>query len=242
MPRFARTGLKACAAIAAFALVLGLAASPTVSAQQSLNLSVGGFAPRGVDARDPNDVLVNNLDPNRGGLAFDIKDFNTVTFSGEYLVGLGDKFEGGLGVGYLNRSVPSVYADFVNSNGNEIEQDLKLRIIPFEATVRFLPLGHRDAVMPYIGAGVGIFNWRYTETGEFLATDNTIFNGTFVGKGTATGPVIVGGLRVPVGSVDVGGEIRYQSAKGTLPTDQGFSGTTIDLGGLMYSFTVNFRF
>ena len=43
------------------ALVLGLLATPPASAQQSLNLYVGGFVPRGEDARDRNDVLVNNL-------------------------------------------------------------------------------------------------------------------------------------------------------------------------------------
>ena len=54
--------------------------------------------------------------------------------------------------------MPTVYTDFVNANGTEIEQDLKLRIVPFTATVRFLPLGHHDGVEPYIGAGVGVFN------------------------------------------------------------------------------------
>ena len=60
----------------------------------------------------------------------------------------------------------------------------------------------------------------------------TVARGNFVGTGNATGPVILGGIRVPVGGGAVGGEIRYQSAKGDLPTDQGFSGTKIDLGGL----------
>jgi len=246
MPRFARTALKACATLSVVGLVLGVAASPAASAQQSLNLSIGGFVPRSEEGRCPSlpctDVLVNNLDPTIGGLAFNIKDFDAFTFGGEYLVGLGDKFEGGLGVGYQSRSVPSVYLDFVNVNGNEIEQQLKLRVIPFDATVRFLPLGHHDAFTPYIGAGVGILNWRYTETGEFLATDGTIFRGDFVGKGTTTGPVIVGGLRVPLGNLGVGGEIKYRAAKGDLPLDQGFTGSTIDLGGITYSFLVNFRF
>jgi hypothetical protein len=238
MPRFARRAVKICAVLSITALVLGVVASPVASAQQSLNLSVGGFVPRGEDARPTTDVLFNNLD----FLSFNIKDFDSFSVGGEYLVGLGNMFEGGLGVGFHSRSVPSVYLDFVNSNGNEIEQELKLRAVPIDATIRFLPLGHHDAFTPYIGAGVGIVNWRYTESGEFLATDNSIFRGDFVGKGTATGPVVVGGLRVPIGNVGVGGEIRYRSAKGDLPTDQGFSGTTIDLGGVTYAFTVNFRF
>ena len=87
-----------------------------------------------------------------------------------------------------------------------------------------------------------MFNYRYSETGQFLATDGSIFNGNFVGSGTATGPVILGGVRVPVGSFGVGGELRYQWASGSLPADQDFSGNKIDLGGLTYTFTVNIRF
>ena len=219
-------------------LVFGIAAASPAAAQQSFSFHLGGFNPRSADARVPNDVLVNNL----SFLAFNIKDFKSASFGGEYLVGLGDKFEGGLGVGFQTRTVPTVYLDFVNQNGREIEQALKLRVVPFSATVRFLPLGHHDAVTPYIGAGAGVFAWRYSETGEFLATDSSIFPATFVGSGTATGPVILGGLRAPISNWDLGFEIRYQAAKGDLPADQGFSGRQIDLGGFTYAFTANVRF
>ena len=238
MPRLARAGLKACATVLTAAVILGMLATPSALAQQSFTFYVGGFTPKGEDGRDVADVLVNNLD----FLVFNIKDFNAPTAGGEYLVGLGDKFEAGLGVGFQSKSVPTVYSDFVNANGSEIEQSLKLRVIPVTATIRFLPLGNHDAFTPYIGAGVGIFAWRYSESGQFLATDSSIFRDTFVGSGTATGPVILGGLRVPVGHWGVGGEIRYQSATGDLPKDQDFSGTKIDLGGFTYSFMVNVRF
>jgi hypothetical protein len=222
----------------AMLVVMAAVMTPAMaSAQQSVNFTIGGFVPRGVDSRDSNDVLVKNLD----FLAFNIKDFNGVTFGGEWLAGLGDLFEAGLGVGYYQRSTPAVYLNFVNANGTEIEQDLKLRVVPFTATIRFLPLGHHG-VEPYIGAGVGVFNWRYSESGQFLATDNSIFRDTFVGSGTSTGPVILGGVRVPVGAWGVGGEIRYQSAKGDLPADQDFSGSKIDLGGFTYNFMIHVRF
>src|SRR5215212_3727834 len=232
MRRQIRAAFKGFAACAVMALVL---APSVASAQQSINFTIGGFAPRAEDARSNNDVLVNNLD----FLVFDLKDFNGATFGGEWLTGLGDKFEAGLGLGFYQRSTPAVYRNFVNADGSEIEQDIKLRVVPFTATVRFLPLGH-SGVEPYIGAGVGVFNWRYSETGEFLATDRTIFRGNFVGKGNATGPVILGGVRVPVGSWGVGGEIRYQSAEGKLPAAQDFAGSKIDLGGFTYNFTVHF--
>jgi hypothetical protein len=220
------------------ALVLGLFATPPVSAQQSLNLYVGGFVPRGEDGRDRDDVLLNNLN----FLAFNIKDFHTVTVGGEWLLGFGKILEGSLGVGFHTKTVPAVYLNFVNANGSEIEQDLKLRVVPFTATVRFLPMGRNNGIEPYIGAGVAVLNYRYSESGQFLATDGSIFRDTFVGSGTAVGPVILGGVRVPVGSWGVGGEVRWQSAKGDLPSDQDFSGSKIDLGGFNYLFTVNVRF
>jgi hypothetical protein len=230
--------------VSAFFFVLGIFATPPAAAQQSVNIFLGGFVPRTFDARDSNDVLVNNLACGEC-FAFRIRDFDGATAGAEWLVGLGDRFEGGLGVGIYSRNVPSVYANFTNKDGSEIGQNLKLRVVPFTATVRYLPLGHHDAFEPYIGAGVGVLNWRYTEAGTFIDFSNpkrTTFGGTFAATGSATGPVILGGVRVPVGRTDVGGEIRYQAAKGTLPGDEGFAGSKIDLGGFNYLFTINIRF
>jgi outer membrane protein W len=227
------------------ALVAGFVAPPIASAQQSVNLWVGGFIPRSLDARSSDDVLAANLNY----LAFNIKDFNGPTFGGEWLVALGNNVEAGLGVGFYTRTAPSVYLNQMNSNGTEIPQDLKLRVVPFTATVRFLPLGRHAPIQPYIGAGVGVMRFRYSETGQFVdfSNGNAIFNGNFVGSGTATGPVVLGGVRFPVGMVDIGYEARYQSMKGDLPTDQGFGGgfvgtPRIDLGGFNHLFTVNIRF
>jgi len=221
------------AAAAAVLLVPSVA-----SAQQSLNFSVGGFVPRGEDGRDRDDVLVNNLD----FLAFNIKDFSGATVGAEWLTSLGDKFEAGLGTGYYARTVPTVYLDFVNNNGTEIEQDIKLRVVPFTATVRFLPMGHGNGIEPYIGGGVGVLAWRYSETGQFLATDSSIFRGNFVTNGSASGPLILGGIRIPVGSWGLGFEARHQSAEGKIPAEDDFAGTKIDLGGFTYNFTVHVRF
>lgn len=213
--------------------------------RQAFGFNLGYFALKGEDARCPSsgqcdDVLVNNLE----SLAFDIKDFNTVSVGGEWLVGLGDYLEAGVGVGFTRRTVPSVYRDQVNVNGSEIAQDLKLRTVPFTATVRFLPIGRRG-IEPYVGAGIAVINWRYTETGEFVDfDDSSIFRDSFEAKGNAVGPVILGGIRFPVADVwDIGGEIRYQKAKGdTGGFDAGFLGTKIDLGGLTASVTMHVRF
>ena len=52
-----------------------------------------------------------------------------------------DDFEAGVGVGYYQRTVPSVYANVTHADQSEIAQDLKMRTIPVSFTARFLPLG-----------------------------------------------------------------------------------------------------
>ena len=116
-------------------------------------------------------------------------------------------------------------------------------MVPFTATVRFLPLGRVAAIQPYLGAGVGVFGWRYSETGEFVDfIDSSIFRDSFSASGATAGPVVMGGVGIPIGPLSVGFEIRYQSAQGELPNDQGFAGTKIDLGGFNYLATFKVGF
>src|SRR5439155_23546381 len=96
-------------------------------------------------------------------------------------------------------------------------------------------------------AGVGMLEWRAYDTGDFVRTrENDIFQDQFVATGTSTGPVVLGGVTFPLGAIGVGCEIRYQSAKGDLPADQGFangiSNPKIDLGGMNYLFMISVRF
>lgn len=207
-------------------------------AQQSLTLSLGGFVVAGEDARADGDVLVANRDI----LSFDVADFSGGSIGIEWVLGLGEFFEGGLGAGFTSRTVPSVYADLVNRNGDEIEQDLKLRVAPFTATVRVLPFGRSRAVQPYVGGGIGLFSYRYSEVGEFVDfTDRSVFRDQFVAKGSEVGPVAVAGVRFPIGDAwSLGGEVRYQRASADLSDD--FLGTTLDLSGWHYLATVRVKF
>lgn len=208
--------------------------------RQAVGVTIGGFFVKGEDSRVDGDVLFADLE----SLAFDVKDFNGATISGEWLVGLSNYLEAGVSAGFYQRAVPSVYRNTVNANGSEIEQELKLRIVPMTATVRFLPLGH-GSVEPYVGAGIGAFRWRYTETGDFVDfSDNSIFRDRFIANGTAFGPVILGGIRFPFADMwDVGGEVRYQKAEGdTKPAESGLLGSKIDLGGWNAALTLHVRF
>jgi opacity protein-like surface antigen len=208
--------------------------------RQAIGFSLGYFVVKGEDSRSENDVLFRDLD----SLLFEIDDFNGVTFGGEWLLGLTDYIEVGAGINYYQNTVPSIYRNIEFEDGSELDQDLKLRQIPIMATVRFLPVGRHGSVQPYIGAGVAIIPWRYTETGEFLDFNGDIFRASFKADGTEVGPVILGGVRFPIAdALLMGGEFRWHSAKGdTGGIDEGFLGDKIDLGGWNTNFTVHFRF
>jgi hypothetical protein len=216
-------------------------------ADQWLGLNLGYFAAHGESGRAEGDVVAAD----RTFLTFRTNDLRGVTVGGEWLVDLDDLMgasfgrfiEAGFSAGYHSGTAPSVYTDFINSDGSEIRQNLRLRIVPITATVRYLPLGHDAPIQPYVGAGVGIFSWRYSETGDFVDfSDNSIFHGNFAASGTDVGPVILGGARVPLGALAIGGEIRYQKAEGDLPASGGFAGPKIDLGGINYLATVQIKF
>ena len=89
-------------------VLTGLLAPATSYAQQGLNLYVGGFVPDDYGSRPHDDVLRNNTD----FLAFNIHDFNSITAGAEYLVGLGEYLDAGLGVGFYQDTVPSTYWDW----------------------------------------------------------------------------------------------------------------------------------
>lgn len=208
------------------------------AAQQTLNVSVGLFTPRGEDARVSGDVL----NANRTFLLFDVSEFRSASVGGEWLVPLGAFIEGGAGIGFTRRTVPSIYEDFVDNDGTEIEQDLRLRIVPMAFTLRLVPTGRRSPVQPYVGAGVGVFNWRYSEGGEFIdfGAGREIFRDQFVASGNRTGAVALGGIRFAGDEVSSGFEVRYHKAEADL--DERFAGSKIDLGGWTYNFTLGLRF
>ena len=225
--------------VASVVTVSLLSADTAFAQQHLLNFNFGLFAVRGEDARVDGDALVENRDI----YLFDFDDFNTGSIGAEYLVSFGEYLEGGAGIGFSSRSVDTIYENFERPDGTEIEQTLKLRVVPMTATVRILPLGRSGPFQPYVGGGIGIYNWRYSETGDFIdftSPGRQIFRESYTATGTSLGPVAVFGARFPIGNVTIGGEARYQKAEGDLD-ERDFLGPKIDLGGFHYSATVGFR-
>lgn len=220
------------------ALVLACS-GPSYAQDAIFGANLGGFVVKSEESRDRDDVLRQNL----SFLSFELDDFNGFTFGGDFGVSLGSFLEVTAGANYYSRTVPTVYSRFVDSDGTEIESDLKLRNIPISFVAKAFPLTRDAGFQPYVGGGVQLNVWRYTEVGEFLDFSNgEIFRDSFTDEGTEMGPVFLAGIRFPVGSSAlIGGEWRYSWAKATLDPDLGFFGDTIDLGGNTFLFTVNFK-
>ena len=231
-------------------LVLGtltVAAHPVAAQDQGFSVSVGYFAPRGENGRASGDVLNADRCIDTAFLCepllFEIKDFGGAAFGGEYLIGIGDFIEVGAGIGFYQRTVPSIYEFVTRPDDTEIDQDLKLRIVPITGTVKILPTGRNSGIQPYFGAGIAALRWNYSETGEFVdPVDNSIFRENFTADGTQVAPLLFAGLRGEVGTnFMLGGEVRFQRAEADLPADE-FLGDKIDLGGTTFQATLTWKF
>lgn len=232
--------------LAVVGLLVVLLPASARAQSQVVNFSLGYFSVLGESSRVSGDVLVANLS-DAEPLAFNIGDFSGATFGVEWLIGLNHYMDAGLGAAWYQHTVPSVYRYSVNEvDFSEIAQDLKLRIAPLTATVHVYPMGKNNGIQPYLGAGIGLFAYHYSEVGDFIDTsDYSVFHNQYVKNGTAFGPVFLGGVRSPIGrTLMLGGEVRYQHAHGDLPLGgfEGFLGDRIDLGGWTWNFTTGVRF
>ena len=227
------------APVAAVAQIHQVGSSP--ESRNAVNFTIGYFALKGVESRVDDDVLVADL-LNQHPLLFEVKDFNGAVFSGEYLLGVGRNFEVGVGLGFSQKSVPSVYVDLTHSNGDEIRQELKLRQIPVSFTGRFLILPRGSKVEPYVGGGIVAIRYQYSEVGEFVDGAGDIFPDVYKANGTTAGPIVLAGLRAPVGRWTVGGEMRWQKVEASGLAAERFLGDKLDLGGWTTNFTFGVRF
>src|SRR5262245_44417137 len=167
--------------------------SPSTS-RNGLEFSLGYFGLKGIESRDSDDVIFGDL-VNDEPLLFEVNDLNRATFGGQYLFAASRHVEVGVGLGFSHRQISTLYADITHSNGDEIRQDIKLRMIPVNFTGRFLILPRGSTVEPYVGAGITAIRFQYSEAGEFVDEFGTIFPAVYKTDGTAAGPIVLAGVR-----------------------------------------------
>lgn len=169
------------------------------------------------------------------------KDF-TGAFGGiEFTKGLAPNIELGLSIDGYGREIPSVYRDFTRPSGREIEQTLRLVIVPASAIVRLVPGGRYRTLTPYAGVGVSAIFWQYEEFGDFIDFGDrnlpVVFD-SFKSTGSTVGLVLNAGLRYRINEdFQVTADYRRFSGKQKMGGD--FAPNEIDVSG--DAFTLGLR-
>jgi opacity protein-like surface antigen len=140
---------------------------------------------------------------------------------------------------------------------------LSVSVTPLQFSLKIAPLGRRGKVIPYVGAGVGLYLWSVRMQGDFVDfSDQYVTNDQYAdayypiysvdaAEGMNIGRIAIGwqafgGVQVPIANrltLDV--EAKYSSAKGKMGTDpnEGFHGfQPLDLGGVQFSLGINYWF
>lgn len=218
------------------AAAIVVAAACPAAAQETLNLSVGYFMVR--EARSEADILLIE----HHDLVFTMRDFSSMAIGGEFLVPVTPRLEGGVGVSFSRRTVPTVHGRVFNDDGSPLRRTLALRQMPIAVTLRMLPLGQQYRVQPYAGGGLAVIRWRFTESGDFAARGSLFRDEHYDKTGATVGPVILFGLRVAGDTLAFGLEGRHHRATGSFgPAFARVRDAEIDLHGWTIDGTIGLR-
>jgi opacity protein-like surface antigen len=205
---------------------------PGEARASGLELRVGGMLPRAKSILFDDDVTLYDVRK---------KDFAGAFGGIEFTHGLSSNIELGLSVDGYGREIPTAYRELQRPSGRDIEQTLRLVIVPASAIVRVLPGGRYRKLTPYVGAGVAAIFWSYEEFGDFVDFDTAglpVFPDSFKSTGTTTGLVLNAGLRYRVNEdFQVTADFRNFSGKQKMGGD--FAPNQIDVSGA--ALTVGFR-
>ena len=208
---------------------------PTQSKAGGFELRLGGYFPR-ADTGAEND-LFRDLDE-----LFGVRGSDWDAFTGgiEISAELGSFFEAGIRADWSSRTLQTSYVDFVDADGQEIRQTLRLRLVPVGATLRLIPTGP-NRVAPYVAVGADLHYYRYEEFGDFVDffdEDLPIVDDSFISDGTTFGWHVALGIRVPITyDISLTAEVKRQWAETEMNDD--FFQNRLDLTGT--SATVGFR-
>jgi len=218
------------------ALVAGLSGLvPTEAAASGIEVRLGGMLPRANSILFDDSLSLYNVEK---------KDFAGAFGGIEFTKTLSRNLELGLSVDGYGREIPTSYRDYTRPSGREIEQTLRLAIVPASAILRVLPGGRYRTLTPYAGVGVAAIFWQYEEFGDFIdfgQSGRPILFDSFKSTGSTVGLVLNAGLRYRINedfqvTADVRSFAGDQKMSGDFaPNRIDVSGTAVTLG-----FRVNF--
>ncbi len=173
------------------------------------------------------------------------EDFDDFVFSASWVYFVSSRVGIQAGVsGYEGSSLQS-YRDFITGTGEDIFHLTTLELGSFEAGVVIHLLRGDMFVLPYVGAGFGLYDWTLIEDGDFLDFGffpPALFNDLFIESGEAFGTYYLAGIEVPIGSTwSLFAEGKWTQVDDEFTGD--FAGLgTLDLSGDAYSAGIAFNF
>jgi hypothetical protein len=220
----------------ALAVTAGLASGPAQALDHSLRFRLGLLTLEG-ESRYWEDKEFDFT-----GQARDLED---VVAGIDYLVGLGPRTGFMFSLDHYSSEMDQRYRDFVDAAGFPIAHTTSLDITPLTVAVVFQLAPPRSPLLPYVGAGGGLYFWRLREAGEFIdfgVAPPEIFFDRFEDRGQSLGWFFLVGLEVPLGPFfSFIAEARWDRVDDRLKGDfEGFG--TLDLsarrlmGGIAWRF------
>jgi hypothetical protein len=161
--------------------------------QSALRFWIGLFEPRADST-----YWDESFDVFTGGRS----DFEDAVVGVDYKLALGGRTGILFSGAYYDGSSEQAYRDFVDSFGDPIVHRTSLEIASATAAFVVDLAGGGAAVVPYVGAGGGIYAWRLEESGDFIdffPAEPELFSATFADEGDTLGWFALAGLEVPLG-------------------------------------------
>ena len=172
-------------------------------------------------------------------------DFEDVAIGVEWVKFLGDRLGFAVSVSGYEGGSTEEYRDYEDQFGGAIFHTAELELTSLTLGL-FVHLTQRDrAIVPYIGLGGGVWEWRLTEVGDFIdfkTEDLEVFSAFFRDEGDTLGYYWRFGFEVPVAqNWSAYAESRWQRVEDDLGGD--FRGLgEIDLSGQTISAGISVSF
>jgi hypothetical protein len=202
---------------------------------QAIRFQMGVFTPRGNGDywRD------NEID-----FTGDAESFEDVNGGISYVRYLGPRLGLAVSGNFYEATEPQHYLNYVDGSGREIFHDTTFGLANFNLGL-LLHLARRDAaIVPYVGAGAGLYLWNLQEEGDFIdfPSGGEIFSANFEDDGATFGHYLQVGLEVPIAqNWSVFADARWERADDELNGD--FDGLgNIDLSGRSLSLGASLSF
>jgi outer membrane protein W len=201
----------------------------------SFNFKVGLFSPA-----MESDLWEINMD----NLALEKQDMQAGYYAIEYEYSMSPNLTFSIEGGVYKKEHYSMYRYYEYDDGTPIYQNVGLRITSLELSFKYYPMGLRQKLFPFVGAGAGVYRWQYEQWGDFIDVVEGVVNEDEYVEASAydIGFNARAGIGIRLGrSTAVSFEARYQYLKGDLgPFFEDFE--RLDMNGLALVVGVNFLF